>query len=97
MFSMNKVCKRITRTSVNLVEALCRNQEEADTKLLLHPKHALDNNDRKLVLVRSPHLEMSTYKFYLFLPSLRNPSRSESTLILAMVNLGRSFISIQLI
>ena len=54
MFSMNKVCKRITRTSVNLVEALCRNQEEADTKLLLHPKHALDNNDRKLVLVRSP-------------------------------------------
>ena len=53
MFSMNKVCKRITRTSVNLVEALCRNQEEADTKLLLHPKLALDNNDRKLVLVRS--------------------------------------------
>ena len=54
MFSMDKVCKRITRTSVNLVEALCSNQEEADTKLLLHTKHVLDNNDRKLVLVRSP-------------------------------------------
>ena len=30
------------------------NQEEADTKLLLHAKHVLDSDDRKLVLVRSP-------------------------------------------
>ena len=50
---MGRVCKRITRTSVSLVEALC-NQEEDDTKLLLHAKHVLDSDDRKLVLVRSP-------------------------------------------
>ena len=54
MFSKDKVCKRITRTSVSLVETLCSNQEEADTKLLLHTKHVLDSDDRKLVLVRSP-------------------------------------------
>ena len=54
MFSMGRVCKRITRTSVSLVEALCSNQEEADTKLLLHTEHVLDSDDRKLVLVRSP-------------------------------------------
>ena len=54
MFSMDRVCKRITRTSVSLVEALCSNQEEAHTKLLLHAKHVPDSDDRKLVLVRSP-------------------------------------------
>ena len=54
MFSMDKVCRRVTRTSVSLVEALCSNQEETDTKLLLHAKHLLDNDDRRLVLVRAP-------------------------------------------
>ena len=51
---MDKVCKRITRTSASLVEALCSNQKEADTKLLLQAKHLLDSDDRKLVLVRFP-------------------------------------------
>ena len=46
--------EKITRTSDSLVEALCSNQEDADTKLLLHAKHVLDSDDRKLVLVRSP-------------------------------------------
>ena len=36
ILSMHNVRKRITRTSVSLVETLCGNQEEADTKLLLH-------------------------------------------------------------
>ena len=54
MLSMDKVCKGITSTSVSLVEVLCSNQEETDTKLLLHAKHVLDSDDRKLVLVRSP-------------------------------------------
>ena len=51
---MDKVCKRITRTSASVVEALCSNQKEADTKLLLQAKHLLDSDDRKLVLMRSP-------------------------------------------
>ena len=53
-FSADKVCNRITSTTVSLVESLCSNQEEADTKLLLHTKHVLDNDDSKLVLMRSP-------------------------------------------
>ena len=53
-FSADKVCNRITSTTVSLVESLCSNQEEADTKLLLHTKHVLDIDDSKLVLVRSP-------------------------------------------
>ena len=53
-FSTDKVCNRITSTTVSLVESLCSNQEEADTKLLLHTKHVLDNDDSKLVLVTSP-------------------------------------------
>ena len=53
-FSTDKVCDRITSTTVSLVESLCSNQEEADTELLLHTKHVLDNDDSKLVLVRSP-------------------------------------------
>ena len=39
---------------ISLVEALFTNREDADTKLLLHSKHVLDSDDRKLVLVRSP-------------------------------------------
>ena len=65
MFSMDKVCKRITRTSVSLVEALCSNQEEADTKLLLHAKHMLDSDDRKLVLVRSPSGDVDIQVLYI--------------------------------
>ena len=53
-FSTDKVCNRITSTTISLVESLCSNQDEADTKLLLHTKHVLDNDDSKLVLVRSP-------------------------------------------
>ena len=53
-FSTDKVCNRITSATVSLVESLCSNQEQADTKLLLHTKHVLDNADNKLVLVRSP-------------------------------------------
>ena len=75
---------------ISLVEALFSNQEEADTKLLLHAKHMLDSDARKLVLVRSPSgavdiqdLFISTYQ--------ENPSRSESTLILAMVDPSSRF------
>ena len=69
MFSMDKVCRRITRTSVSLVEALCSfKQEEADTKLLLYAKHMLDSDDRKLVMVRSPSGDVDM-QVYLFLRS----------------------------
>ena len=65
MFSMDKVCKRITRTSVSLVEALYSNQEEADTKLFLHAKHVPDSDDRKLVLVRSPSGDVDMQVLYI--------------------------------
>ena len=65
MFSMDKVCKRITRTSVSLVEALCSKQEEADTKLLLHAKHVPDSDERKLVLVRSPSGDVDTQLLFI--------------------------------
>ena len=37
-----------------MVEELSSNQEEADTKLLLHAKHALDDSDNASVIVPSP-------------------------------------------
>ena len=51
---MDSVCYRITADSISEVEDLSSNQEEADTKLLLHAKHALNENPEQNIIVRSP-------------------------------------------
>ena len=52
-FSVDRVCYRATDTNVNVVDCLSSNQEEADTKLLLHAKHALNAKQDKSIIVRS--------------------------------------------
>ena len=54
LFSRDQICTRITNFSVESVDALSSNQEEADTKLLLHAREFLENSTDALVLVRSP-------------------------------------------
>ena len=51
---MDSVCYRITADSISEVEDLPSNQEEADTKLLLHAKHAFNENPEQNIIVRSP-------------------------------------------
>ena len=51
---MDKLCYKITDSDVVVVEELSSNQEQADTKLLLHAKHALDDSDNVSVVVRLP-------------------------------------------
>ena len=53
-FSRDNECKRITHEGVTLENDLCSNQEEADTKVILHSKHAFDRSPEKTVIVRSP-------------------------------------------
>ena len=53
-FSMDKICYHITASTVEIDDELSSNQEEADTKLLLHYKHAFDSSGDKSVIVRSP-------------------------------------------
>ena len=53
-FSLDMVCYKITSQSVTEVPQLSSNQEEADTKLLLHTKHAIDENLGHNVIVCSP-------------------------------------------
>lgn len=53
-FSMDGICLEIQPTSVDIRQKLCSNQEEADTKLLLHAKHAFDEDKVDRVVVRSP-------------------------------------------
>ena len=53
-FSMDKLCLRITVNTTDIIEELTSNQEEADTKLLLHAKHAFNSTENQAVLVRSP-------------------------------------------
>ena len=53
LFSMDKLCYKSADSDVVVVEELSGNQEEADTKLLLHVKHALDDSDNASVIVRS--------------------------------------------
>ncbi|KAG1652172.1 hypothetical protein GQR58_026483 [Nymphon striatum] len=54
MFSVDKVCIRMTEHSTDVVDELSSNQEEADTKLLLHAKHVFNAHPGKAVLIRSP-------------------------------------------
>ena len=50
---MEKVCYLITVDSASIVKELSSNQEEADTKLLLHTNHALQHSPELQVVVRS--------------------------------------------
>ena len=54
MFSIDKVCIRMTENSTDVVDELSSNQEEADTKLLLHAKHAFNAHPGKAICIRSP-------------------------------------------
>ena len=53
-FSTDNDCRRITQSLSVREESLVSNQEEADTKLVLHSLHALNESPRKKVIVRSP-------------------------------------------
>ena len=44
----------MTESSTDVIHELSSNQEEADTKLLLHAKHAFNAHPGKAVFVRSP-------------------------------------------
>ena len=57
-FLMDKLCLRITVNTTDIIEELTSNQEEADTKLLLHAKHAFNSTENQAVLVRSPSGDM---------------------------------------
>ena len=51
---MDKICYHITASTVEIDDESSSNQEEADTKLLLHCKHSFDSSGDKSVIVRSP-------------------------------------------
>ena len=53
-FSTDNDCRRITRSLSVREESLVSDQEEADTKLVLHSLHALNESPRKKVIIRSP-------------------------------------------
>ena len=53
-FSTYKDCRKITPVSCKIEAELISNQEEADTKMVLHCCHALSRHSSKKILVRSP-------------------------------------------
>ena len=53
-FSTYKDCRKITPVSCEIEAKLISNQEEADTKIVLHCCHALSRHPPKKILVRSP-------------------------------------------
>ena len=52
-FSLDGVCLKITRNTATEETQLSRNQEEADTKLLLHANHVFHENRNQNVVLRS--------------------------------------------
>ena len=57
-FSTFNDCKRITADSISTEDHLASNQEEADTKVLLHCLHSLTCSQEKNVIVRSPSCDV---------------------------------------
>ena len=53
-FSTDNDCRRITQSLSVRGESLVSNQEETDTKLVLHSLYVLNESPRKKVIVRSP-------------------------------------------
>ena len=54
LYSMDGICHKISSETIAVMQELSSNQEEADTKLLLHANHALSLNSTKAIVVRSP-------------------------------------------
>ena len=51
--SADGICQLITRQGIEMVGDLSSNQEEADTKVVLHASHALNAQPDKTVIVRN--------------------------------------------
>ena len=54
IYSLDGTAIKITRNDATEVAELSSNQEEADTKLLLHTNHALLENSNQKIILRSP-------------------------------------------
>ena len=50
---MDNVCVKISKRSSCEVSEMASNQEEADSKLLLHTKHSIHNNPDHKIAIRS--------------------------------------------
>ena len=53
-FSTENECIKLTRESAVGEEFLASNQQEADTKVVFHCKHALAQSPNKNIILRSP-------------------------------------------
>ena len=54
MLSRDNKCISISRLSTSIEESLISNQEEADTKLILHSHQILKSNETSVITLRSP-------------------------------------------
>ena len=54
IYSMDGICHKISSKTINVIQELSSNQEEADTKLLLHTNHASSQDSTKAIVVHSP-------------------------------------------
>ena len=61
MLSSDNKCICVTRSCVNVEEDLCSNQEEADTKVILHCLHILHQNSNVSVILRSPSADTDIF------------------------------------
>ena len=54
VLSKEDQCLLVSQSDVQEITTLCSNQEEADTKVLLHAVLSLNQNPTKKVIIRSP-------------------------------------------
>ena len=54
MILLDNKCISISRLSTGIEESLTSNQEEADTKVILHTHQILKSNETSVIILRSP-------------------------------------------
>ena len=54
MILLDNKCISISRLSTGIEESLTSNQEEADTKVILHTYQILKSNETSVIILRSP-------------------------------------------
>ena len=71
-FSQEDITYCLSRAGVTVSEELSSNQEEADTKVILHCNHALKEDSKSVVVLRSPSADTD---IFILAACLLNPAK----------------------
>ena len=67
IYAMDGICHKISSVTIAVMQKLSSNQEQANTKLLLHASHALSKDSTNTIVVRSPSGDVDIDILFVFM------------------------------